>query len=352
MAGQEVFHALGESELQVEHAGVRKDHDKAGQFAVDISHRDGTDVCPIDLSEFPRKGFEAKEGLGSGGSKSADILFNVAVASQIAQRDDLPKDLIGREFWVFCETGLDVSTMGDQFSAFCVFAGQIDGRSVGRRQGATDSPAMDAQSDSDGALGEFLHFKETADGGPEIGVHGDILRGRGRQNDRALFCGGLFPEKEFHNPLQSTEDRVLFCGGFGVNGRDTPKLVDGDLTDRVLFCGAKGPFSRQPPTLVVPLGVVGVSRSIVAPIIRVCFRPCPDFVAPTLAITGVADSPTLISQRLPLLLARGPRAGFLRSDGAGMGAEPQMTNNTSMGFPYGGSLLPEGYPQFPKKKGA
>lgn len=134
----------------------------------------------------------------------------------------------------------------------------------------------------------------------------------------------------------------MFCGGFGANGGDTPKLLDGDLTDRVLFCGAQGPFSGKLPATVVPLDVVRVSGAIVPPIIGVCFRPRLDFVASATAITGVANSPTLVGQELPLFLAGRTRTGFLVSDGAGIGLDPRMTNNTSLGFPHGRSLLPEG----------
>ena len=141
VAGQEILHALGESEFQIEHPGIRKNHDKAGQFAVGAAHWDGADVGPVDLGKFARECFEAKERFGGGDPESVDMFFNAAVSSPISHQEDLLKDLLGGEFRVFFEAGLDVIMVGDQFPAPRVLTGQVDRRPVGRREGATNSPA-------------------------------------------------------------------------------------------------------------------------------------------------------------------------------------------------------------------
>jgi hypothetical protein len=52
VAGEEVFHRLGDGELDVQHATVAQDHDKEAQLAVRVPDGDRTKRTPIHLGTF------------------------------------------------------------------------------------------------------------------------------------------------------------------------------------------------------------------------------------------------------------------------------------------------------------
>ena len=67
MAGQEVFHGLGDGELDIQHAAVAQDHDKEAQPALRLPHRDRAERAPIDLGTLAGgKGQREKGGLPPG----------------------------------------------------------------------------------------------------------------------------------------------------------------------------------------------------------------------------------------------------------------------------------------------
>jgi hypothetical protein len=81
MAGEKVFHRLGDREFHVHHAAVAQDHDKEAQAALRLADGDGTKDAPIDLGALPGGKSELEESGLAPGPDRADIGFDQRIAA-------------------------------------------------------------------------------------------------------------------------------------------------------------------------------------------------------------------------------------------------------------------------------
>ena len=115
VAGQELFHALGESELEINHAAVTEHHDKEGQAPTGGADGNGTVAAPIDLGTFAgRKGQHQESGLAHRADQANKRLED-AVAPSIALGPKLLEHLLGGVRVTFQQPN-DLAFEGVQFA--------------------------------------------------------------------------------------------------------------------------------------------------------------------------------------------------------------------------------------------
>lgn len=169
VTSEKILQALGEGEFQVDHAGVGENHHKAREFAQGGSNAEGAAVGPVHLCLFAWQCFDAEEDVGGFGAKNAKMVLENGDPAGIAHPTQFGKDLNGGKIGVFFDSLGQVRCKRVQLRG----PDHYDARRRGIResQGATDGLAIDVEFAGNVCPGELVHFKKTADGGPEVGIH-------------------------------------------------------------------------------------------------------------------------------------------------------------------------------------
>ena len=111
MAGQEVFLALAEGELDVEHAAVAQDHDEEAQAPACVTHGDHLPTAPVDLRALSRRKGQGQVRLLAAWPDLLDVVLHdrdPAVEALVAQQG---QDL-HRRIGVFLEHAHDLALEG------------------------------------------------------------------------------------------------------------------------------------------------------------------------------------------------------------------------------------------------
>ena len=104
VASEEVFHGLGDGELDVQHATVAQDHDKKTQLAVRLAHRDRAEGPPIHLGTLAGGKGQREKGSLPPGAHRAHIGFDQLIATVKAVLAQALEDLRGRIGMAFQQT--------------------------------------------------------------------------------------------------------------------------------------------------------------------------------------------------------------------------------------------------------
>ena len=104
MAGKEVFHGLGDGELDVQQATVAQDHDKEAQLAMCLSHGDGAEGAPIHLGTLAGSKGQREKGRLPPGAHRAHIGFDQLIAAVKAVLTQALEDLRRRIGMPFQQT--------------------------------------------------------------------------------------------------------------------------------------------------------------------------------------------------------------------------------------------------------
>lgn len=136
VAGEEILEALGEGEFQVDHAGVREDHHKAGEFTQGGSNAQCPTVGPVDLGLFAWEGFDTEEDVGGFWAEDAKVALDNGDPSRIAHPPQFGEELDGGKVRIFFDSLGQVCFEWVKLGgAKCHDAGR---RGVLESQGATD----------------------------------------------------------------------------------------------------------------------------------------------------------------------------------------------------------------------
>ena len=95
VTGKELFHALQEGELDINHAAVTKHHHKEREAAARGAHRDGAVTAPIDLGAFAGGKLQHQEGRLAHRAHHVHKRLEDAGAAGVALGFDLLEDLLG-----------------------------------------------------------------------------------------------------------------------------------------------------------------------------------------------------------------------------------------------------------------
>lgn len=169
VTSEKILEALGEGEFQVDHAGIGENHHKTRKFAQSGPDAEGPAVRPVDLSLFAWESFDTEEDIGGFGAENAKVVFENGEPTGIAHPPQFGKDLNGGKVGVFFDS------LG-QVRCERVQLGGPNRYDAGRRgllesKSATDGLTIDVELSGNVCPGELVHFKKTADGGPEVGIH-------------------------------------------------------------------------------------------------------------------------------------------------------------------------------------
>ena len=84
MGREEILEALRERELDVDHAGIREDHNEGRELSNRRADLDGSAVGPVHLSLLARERFDAQEGRVGLWSQASDVSLELGVAAGVA----------------------------------------------------------------------------------------------------------------------------------------------------------------------------------------------------------------------------------------------------------------------------
>lgn len=111
VAGQELIHGFGESELQIHHPAVAEDHDKEAQASARRSDLDRPELTPVHLSAFSGSKLQHEKGGFARRPELAHQFLEDGIATGIALLPELLQDLLSCE-GVALEHGHDLPLEG------------------------------------------------------------------------------------------------------------------------------------------------------------------------------------------------------------------------------------------------
>ena len=114
MAGQEVFHALGQGELKVEFATVGQNHHEEAQAAAGRPDLDPACRTPVHLGALPRQEVQGLARDGRGRAELSHQFLDDGVAALEARLTQALEDLPGR-IRMLVEPSDDVGAVGIEF---------------------------------------------------------------------------------------------------------------------------------------------------------------------------------------------------------------------------------------------
>src|SRR5579864_2662081 len=169
MAAKKFLHALGESELQIDHPAEREDHDKRGHAPLPAADLDRAAVRPVHLGRLAGVEESAHVGLvlplcpdlHQSILHDADLALETAALQLLKHpnRGD-PGGLGEKLLHVHLEGIEDRRTLPSRA-----------GRRVIVLEGTPDRTPVDLEGACDLTLGKLLHVIEPADLGPSLGSH-------------------------------------------------------------------------------------------------------------------------------------------------------------------------------------
>ena len=159
--------AVGEGAYQLG-GDLGADHRRGGDAEILVQRRD-IEAGEVDLSLFAWESFDTEEDIGGFGAENAKVVFENGEPTGIAHPPQFGKDLNGGKVGVFFDS------LG-QVRCERVQLGGPNRYDAGRRgllesKSATDGLTIDVELSGNVCPGELVHFKKTADGGPEVGIH-------------------------------------------------------------------------------------------------------------------------------------------------------------------------------------
>ena len=119
VAGEELLHALGQGELDVQHPAVTEHHDKEAQAPAGRTDGDRTEAAPVHLGAFARGKLQHQEGGLAHRAHQPDELLEDAVAAGVALRLELLQELLGGVGVAFQQgddLALEESSLLDRFA--------------------------------------------------------------------------------------------------------------------------------------------------------------------------------------------------------------------------------------------
>ena len=92
MGREEILEALRERELDVDHAGIREDHNEGRELSNRRADLDGSAVGPVHLSLLARERFDAQEGFLHRRTQGRQVIAQHRDAALVADAPELVEE--------------------------------------------------------------------------------------------------------------------------------------------------------------------------------------------------------------------------------------------------------------------